>query len=64
MEMIRAALVSSRPVRRPSEALIRFSALLAMTRATTAPTGRQMKMPTMAMTRAAVAVLSVWGPAG
>jgi hypothetical protein len=44
--------------------LIRFSALLAMTRATMAPTGMQMKMPTMAMTSAAVAVLSVWGPAG
>jgi len=35
-----------------------------MTRATIAPTGMQMKMPTMAMTRAAVAVLSVCGPAG
>jgi hypothetical protein len=29
-----------------------------------APTGAQMKNPTMAMTRAAVAELSVWGPAG
>jgi len=29
-----------------------------------APTGMQMKMPTMAMTRAAVAELSVCGPAG
>jgi hypothetical protein len=35
-----------------------------MTRATTAPTGAQMKKPTMAMTSAAVAELSVGGPAG
>jgi hypothetical protein len=35
-----------------------------MTRATTAPTGGQMKKPTMAMTSAAVAELSVGGPAG
>src|SRR5215211_465601 len=64
MAMMRAALASSRPPRRPSEAWMRFSALLAMTRATTAPTGGQMKKPTMAMTSAAVAELSVGGPAG
>jgi hypothetical protein len=43
---------------------MRFWALLARTRATMAPTGGQMKNPTMAMTSAAVAELSVCGPAG
>jgi hypothetical protein len=46
------------------DSLIRFSALFARTRATTAPTGAQMKNPTMAMTSAAVAAPSVCGPAG
>jgi hypothetical protein len=64
MAMMRAHLACSRPVRRPLDSSIRFWALLARTRATMAPTGAQMKKPTMAMTRAAVAELSVWGPAG
>ena len=48
----------------PLDASMRFWALLARTRATMAPTGGQMKNPTMAMTSAAVAELSVCGPAG
>ena len=64
MAMMRAALACSRPVSRLPEASMRFWALLARNRATMAPTGAQMKKPTMAMTSAAVAELSFCGPAG
>jgi hypothetical protein len=41
---------------------MRFWVLLARTRATMAPSGGQMKNPTMAITSAAVASPSVCGP--
>ena len=64
MAMMRAALAISRPPSWPLEASMRFWALLARTRATMAPTGGQMKKPTMAITSAAVAELSVVGLCG
>jgi hypothetical protein len=64
MAMIRAALACSRPDSRPPEASMRCLALLAKTRATTAPTGGQVKKPAMAITSAAVASPSVCGPGG
>jgi hypothetical protein len=57
-------LACSRPERRPPEASMRCLALLAMTRATIAPTGAQIKKPAMAITSAAVASPSVCGPGG